>query len=155
MIKLVKMIQKNYNSDFTWNSSPCFSRQYSLIFGYTHSINVLRSINISVNVELVKIRTILELTDGRFVRHPANIASIVFSSMIFFLCHQILHLILEFKLFDDISWRKFSFYSTSRLKVSTILSTCLLLGVRNIIKSINFYQFMYKKLQSFMVIKLL
>ena len=140
---------------FTWNSSPCFSRQYSLIFGYTHSINVLRSINISVNVELVKIRTILELTDGRFVRHPANIASIVFSSMTFLLCRQIRHLILEVMLFDGISWRKLLLYSPSRLKVFTILSNCLLLGVKNIIKSINFYSFMYKSLQSFRAIKLL
>ena len=116
---------------------------------------MLRSINISVNVELVKMRTILELTDGRFVRHPANIASIVFSSIVIFLCRYIRHLILEFKLFDDISWRKFPIYSPSYFKALTILSSCLLLGVRNIIKSINFYSFMYKKLLSFMVIKLL
>ena len=36
----------------------------------------------SVKVELVKMRTILELTGGKFVREPANIESIVFSSMI-------------------------------------------------------------------------
>ena len=145
---MIKSCQNNINELHqqlsTWNSSPCFSRQYSFIFGYTHSINVLRSINISVNVELVKMRTILELTDGRFVRHPANIASIVFSSIVIFLCRYIRHLILEFKLFDDISWRKFPIYSPSYFKTLTILSSCLLLGVRNIIKSINFYSFMYK-----------
>ena len=41
----------------TWYSSPCFSRQYSLILGYTYSIRVFLSINMSVKVELVKIRT--------------------------------------------------------------------------------------------------
>ena len=41
----------------TWYSSPCFSRQYSLILGYTYSIRVFRSINMSVKVELVKMRT--------------------------------------------------------------------------------------------------
>ena len=68
--------------EFTWNSSPCFSLQYSFILGYTYSMSVLRSINMSVNVELVKIRTILELTGGKSIRLPANILSIVFSSML-------------------------------------------------------------------------
>ena len=36
----------------------------------------------SVKVELVKIRTILELTGGKFVKHPAKMASIVFSSIL-------------------------------------------------------------------------
>ena len=45
-------------------------------------MSVLRSINMSVNVELVKIRTILELTGGKSVNPPANILSIVFSSML-------------------------------------------------------------------------
>ena len=45
-------------------------------------MSVLRSINMSVNVELVKIRTILELTGGKSIRLPANILSIVFSSML-------------------------------------------------------------------------
>ena len=37
----------------------------------------------SVNVELVKIRTILELTGGKSLRLPANILSTVFSSIFF------------------------------------------------------------------------
>ena len=41
----------------TWYSSPCFSLQYSLILGYTYSIKVFLSINMSVKVELVKILT--------------------------------------------------------------------------------------------------
>ena len=36
----------------------------------------------SVKVELVKIRTILELTGGKFVKQPAKMASIVFSSIL-------------------------------------------------------------------------
>ena len=55
--------------NLTWNSNPCFSRQYSLIFGYTNSIKVFLSINISVNVELVKILTTLELTPGKSVNN--------------------------------------------------------------------------------------
>ena len=74
--------QSHPSFKFTWNSSPCFSLQYSLIFGYTYSINVFRSINMSVKVELVKIRTILELTGGKFVKQPAKMASIVFSSIV-------------------------------------------------------------------------
>ena len=66
-------------------TSPCFSLQYSLILGYTYSMSVLRSINMSVNVELVNIRTILELTGGKSIKLPANILSIVCSSM---LCHE-------------------------------------------------------------------
>ena len=47
-------------------------------------MSVLRSINMSVNVELVKIRTILELTGGKSIKPPANILSIVCSSMLEF-----------------------------------------------------------------------
>ena len=36
----------------------------------------------SVKVELVKMRTILELTGGKFVKQPAKMASIVFSSIL-------------------------------------------------------------------------
>ena len=56
----------------TWNSKPCLSLQYSFILGYTYSINVFRSINISVNVELVKMRTIFDGTGGRSFKQPPN-----------------------------------------------------------------------------------
>ena len=65
----------------TWNSSPCFSLQYSFIFGYTHSIRVFLSISMSVKVELVKMRTTLELSGGRFSRHPEKILSTASSSL--------------------------------------------------------------------------
>ena len=67
--------------NLTWNSSPCFSLQYSFIFGYTHSIRVFLSINMSVKVELVKMRTTLELSGGRFSRHPEKILSTASSSL--------------------------------------------------------------------------
>ena len=71
----------------TWNSSPCFSLQYSFIFGYTHSIRVFLSINMSVKVELVKMRTTLELSGGRFSRHPEKILSTASSSLGAMSCH--------------------------------------------------------------------
>ena len=78
------------NGVFTWNSRPCFSLQYSFILGYTYSINVFRSINISVKVELVKIRTIFELTGGRSIRLPAKIRSTHASSILQF--YEFMHL---------------------------------------------------------------
>ena len=44
-------------------------------------MRVFLSINMSVNVELVKIRTIFELTGGKSTSDPANIRSIVCSSI--------------------------------------------------------------------------
>ena len=44
-------------------------------------MSVFRSINMSVNVELVKMRTIFELTGGKSVRLPEKILSTVFSSI--------------------------------------------------------------------------
>ena len=44
-------------------------------------MRVFLSINMSVNVELVKMRTILERTGGKLSRLPANILSIACSSM--------------------------------------------------------------------------
>ena len=41
----------------TWNSMPYRSLQYSLMFGYTCSINTFRSSTMSVKVELVNTRT--------------------------------------------------------------------------------------------------
>ena len=78
---------KDVMENLTWNSSPCFSLQYSFIFGYTHSIRVFLSINMSVKVELVKMRTTLELSGGRFSRHPEKILSTASSSLGAMSCH--------------------------------------------------------------------
>lgn len=48
----------------------------------TLAVTILRLRNSPVNVELVKIRTILELTGGKFSSEPAKIVSIVRSSIL-------------------------------------------------------------------------
>ena len=71
-------VRMKYYPKACWRMSKL---DYSRIFGYTHSINVFLSINMSVKVELVKILTILELTGGRSTKLPAKILSTVFSSI--------------------------------------------------------------------------